>query len=423
MKNTLKKILGLLFFVLLFVQTIGVFADDISDDENVLITDLQDPEYYKNNEVSSYSLEEESSFEVSDCRTKDAILGCDVSKWQGTIDWNKAKRAGINFAIIRIGYRGRTDGRLYEDNMYKKNIQGAIEAGIKVGVYFYSEAITEAEAIEEADFLINRVNGYQISLPLVIDYEGFNINERLGQANLSKDQHTKIVSAFCEKVKKSGYVPMIYGSATYFVDYMDGENLCKKYLIWSAAYSHEPSYYNSVTYDFWQYTDKGDGFKYGMSSEYLDMDYWYCDDSMGVATNPSEKIIYRLYYPATGEHLYTPDANEAMVLSTNYGWKHEGVAWIAPTKGTAVYRLYNPILGNHLYTSDMNEVNVLTSKHGWLKDNNGNPIFYSGGNVSIYRVYNAGLKGMHHYTIDKNEYNVLTKYGWVQENIAFKALR
>lgn len=134
----------------------------------------------------------------------------------------------------------------------------------------------------------------------------------------------------------------------------------------------------------------------------------------------ADSYVYRLYNPRNGEHLYTTDANERDVLFFNRGWGYEGDGWVAPDQGTPVYRLYNRGLQNHLYTSDLNEVNVLTSRHGWTKDNNGKPVFYSGGETNIYRVYNPKLRGLHHWTTDANEYNVLPRHGWRQEGVKFK---
>ncbi|HFU4360980.1 TPA: excalibur calcium-binding domain-containing protein [Streptococcus suis] len=131
--------------------------------------------------------------------------------------------------------------------------------------------------------------------------------------------------------------------------------------------------------------------------------------------------IYRLYNRQNGEHLYTTDANEKDVLYNQHGWGYEGIGWNAPDSGTPVYRLYNAGLQNHLYTSDTNEVTVLTSKHGWISDNNGKSVFYSGGTVPIYRVYNFKLRGLHHWTTDLNEYNILPSHNWTQEGVKFYA--
>ena len=138
---------------------------------------------------------------------------------------------------------------------------------------------------------------------------------------------------------------------------------------------------------------------------------------------PEAKPIYRLYHPITGEHLYTTDRNEKDVLYQQRGWGYEGIAWYAPGEGKPVYRLYNAGLMNHLYTSDTNEVKVLTSRHGWKSDNNGRPVFYSGGTVKIYRVYNYRLRGLHHWTTDEYEYSVLPRHGWTQEGNVFHGER
>ena len=146
-------------------------------------------------------------------------------------------------------------------------------------------------------------------------------------------------------------------------------------------------------------------------------------DTSSTIGHQTKVTIYRLYCPVNGEHLYTTDANEKNVLSSWYGWTYEGVGWTAPDSGIAVYRLYNPGLKNHLYTTDKNEVKVLTSQHGWQLDNNGEPLFYSGGSKPIYRLYNEGLAGMHHLTTDYNEYSVLPGHGWKQEGVALYALQ
>ena len=133
--------------------------------------------------------------------------------------------------------------------------------------------------------------------------------------------------------------------------------------------------------------------------------------------------VYRLYAASTGEHLYTTDFNEVSVLTSKYNWTYEGTAWYAPKTGVPVYRLFNAGLNNHLYTSDTNEVSVLTSEHGWVADNNGNPLFYSGGTVNIYRLYNEPLNGMHLLSTDENEYNTLPDYGWEQEGVKLLAVK
>lgn len=133
--------------------------------------------------------------------------------------------------------------------------------------------------------------------------------------------------------------------------------------------------------------------------------------------------VYRLYTPVNGEHLYTTDWNEVQVLALRNGWIYEGIGWYAPSTGKPVYRLYNDGLRNHLYTTDTNEVKVLTTRHGWKMDNNSKPLFYSGGQVGIYRLYNEKLNGMHLLTTDANEYKVLPSHGWQQEGTKLAAVK
>lgn len=138
--------------------------------------------------------------------------------------------------------------------------------------------------------------------------------------------------------------------------------------------------------------------------------------------------VYRLYNSINGEHLYTTSQNEVLFLNQHNeengsNWGYEGIAWYSATIGTPVYRLYNNILCNHLYTSDQNEIDTLLKDSSWSIDNNGQPLFYSYGEIPIYRLYNKELFGMHHLTSDKNEYDTLPFYGWSQEDIALYAYK
>lgn len=140
------------------------------------------------------------------------------------------------------------------------------------------------------------------------------------------------------------------------------------------------------------------------------------------AADTPSVTVYRLYLEDNKEHLFTTDYNEVKVLTTQHGWTDEGVAWYAPKSGTAVYRLYNAELQNHLYTTDLNEIKVLTTKEGWTMDFDGQPLFFSGGSVPIYRLYNRELRGLHLWSTDTNEYKVLSTRGWTQEGVALYAV-
>lgn len=178
--------------------------------------------------------------------------GIDVSKWNGTIDWNAVANAGIDFAIIRVGYRGYSAGTLVEDPYFKQNIAGATKAGIKVGIYFFTQAITEAEAVEEASMAISLVSGYQLQLPIYFDTEDVDGNGRAD--NMSVATRTAITKAFCETVKNAGYMPGVYASTSWYNNQLNAAELAG-YDIWVAHYANVCGY--KGRYHMWQYTSSG----------------------------------------------------------------------------------------------------------------------------------------------------------------------
>ena len=221
---------------------------------------------------------------------KSVVAGIDVSYHQGDIDWEKVKAAGIDYAIQRVGYRAYRSGSLARDIKFSSYIEGAKKAGIKVGAYIFSQAISEDEAREEADFAIRQIKeaGYELDLPLAIDceYAAEGVG-RLYEANLSKEQMTNVASAFCERVESYGYEPMIYSSSSWFHSKMDGEKLGQEYLLWMARY-------NTHSYDadtesgrelyggkvnVWQCSSSA---KVNGISGNVDLDWFYLDQANGV---------------------------------------------------------------------------------------------------------------------------------------------
>lgn len=182
--------------------------------------------------------------------------GIDVSKYQENIDWNAVANAGIDYAIIRVGYRGYSVGSLVEDPWFKRHIEGATKAGLKVGVYFFTQAITQAEAIEEASMALSLVAGYRLQLPIYIDTEAVYGNDGSpGRANgLSTSERTAIVKAFCETVRNAGYMPGVYASTSWYNNQLKASQL-EMYAIWVAQYADACAY--KGRYDMWQYTSKG----------------------------------------------------------------------------------------------------------------------------------------------------------------------
>ncbi len=201
--------------------------------------------------------------------------GIDVAQFQGKIDWNTVKASGIEFAFIRVGYRGWGTGNLSEDSRAYENLKGAIDSGIQVGVYIYSQAITVEEAREEARYVLNRIRGYAVTLPVVMDFEYANdpstgrLTGRLYQANLSKKQATDICNAFLSEVSAAGYRGAIYANKGMLEKQLNADQLGGA--IWLAHYSTQSDYADD--YEFWQCTSSG--YVNGVPTQNVDLDYWY----------------------------------------------------------------------------------------------------------------------------------------------------
>ncbi|MDD3429712.1 MAG: GH25 family lysozyme [Oscillospiraceae bacterium] len=179
-------------------------------------------------------------------------IGVDVSKYQGNIDWNAVKNSGVSFAFIRVGYRGYSTGKIVEDPYFRKNIQGATAAGLKVGVYFFSQAITTAEAVEEASMVLEAVRGYNLAYPIAFDTEWVGDGARAD--NLSKSHRTSVAVAFCETIRNSGYRASVYASKSWFYNQLE-YNRVSNYIIWLAHYTNQTDF--AHRYDIWQYTSSG----------------------------------------------------------------------------------------------------------------------------------------------------------------------
>lgn len=177
--------------------------------------------------------------------------GIDVSLYQRHIDWEKVAAAGIDFAIIRCGFRGCISGRLAEDSCFKRNIEGAKKAGIKVGVYFFTQALNEKEAEEEAHMVLSLCEGYTLELPVFIDSE----NAVNGRANgLDRERRTKVTKKFCDTILKNGYEAGVYASKCWYYSKLNTAEL-EKYCIWVAQYNTECDYTGKAEY--WQYSSRG----------------------------------------------------------------------------------------------------------------------------------------------------------------------
>ena len=178
-------------------------------------------------------------------------MGIDVSKWNGSIDWNAVKNSGVSYVIIRCGYRGSSSGALVEDPKFKTNIKGATAAGLKVGVYFFTQATDEIEAIEEASMVLEMIDDYKISYPVFLDVEASG-----GRGDkIDAEERTAVIKAFCETIEDSGYTAGVYANKTWYEKKMNADELTK-YKIWLAQYAAQPTY-TETRIDMWQYKETG----------------------------------------------------------------------------------------------------------------------------------------------------------------------
>lgn len=298
-----KKVVGIAFgvvFVILVAVSvfwIGYGATKDKDKDNSEFVSTEDSELTEdteNSELLSTEIESESETEIVEeedpqsalggnmtnqngasvnisqvveklptNETQELTLGIDVARYQGTIDWKKVAESGVDFAIVRVGYRTLKTGEIVADTNAKYNMQEAAKYGIKVGAYFFSTAVTKEEAVEEANWVANYIAKYQITYPVVYNCEGFDDPENR-QYSLTKTQRTDIAIAFLDKIVERGYSPMFYASKSEMESDAKWETsrLQSKYKIWVAQYPSTPypqtaksSY--SGKHDMWQYTDNG----------------------------------------------------------------------------------------------------------------------------------------------------------------------
>lgn len=204
---------------------------------------------------------------------KDKAYGVDISHHNGKVNWKTLKNE-VDFAIIRVGYRGYQNGAVCIDKNAKKNLRAANDAGIPVGVYFYTQAVNEDEAREEARACLDVIKKYDISLPVFYDFEYPTSNGkhtgRLFEAGLTKKENSRLINAFCTEIEDAGYQSGVYASSFMYKSNFKMSELNKSIYIWVADYN--PSVTYNGDYDLWQFSDKGqvNGVK-----KRVDENYWY----------------------------------------------------------------------------------------------------------------------------------------------------
>lgn len=183
-----------------------------------------------------------------------ARAGIDVSYSQGDIDWAAVAADGVDFAIIRLGYRGYTQGALNTDTCYEANFQGARDAGLDVGVYFFSQALTPEEAQEEAQFVLDTLNGSPLEYPVVFDWEFITHDSEARTHGMDGETLTQCAAAFCQVIEEGGYTPAVYFNRDMGYLYYDLSQL-DQYPFWLADYDSVPDFY--YRFQLWQYTHTG----------------------------------------------------------------------------------------------------------------------------------------------------------------------
>lgn len=205
--------------------------------DNISLNDLDSSKFYNKNNFKYYD---------------NSLVVIDVSSHQDEIDWKKVKDSGVDGVMVRVAYRGYTEGQIYEDSYFKYNIQEALNNNLKVGIYFFSQAINENEAIEEAEYTYNLIKNYDITLPVAFDWEIINENNSRTK-DFSSNKLTSIARSFCDKIKNKGYQPMIYFNQYLGYTYYDLSEFsdCK---FWYVEYDDTPNF--TYKFDMWQYTEK-----------------------------------------------------------------------------------------------------------------------------------------------------------------------
>lgn len=232
-------------------------AETVTIDDSEMGTVVIEPvEGAETNPYTEQGLKKDKNgyYEYYENGEKISHLGVDISEYQGDVDFEKLKAAGAEFVILRIGGRYYGDeGKLYEDSAFDTYYEQAKAAGLKVGAYFFSQAASEADAKEEADAAIKKLNGRALDYPLALDWENIG-DEPARTDDITGDELTLIAKAFCDEAESAGYKSIVYAnSSQMFVSY--DFNTMKDYDFWLADYRDFPTmYYN---FDMWQYSDEG----------------------------------------------------------------------------------------------------------------------------------------------------------------------
>ncbi len=351
MKRYLKRFLTLVLTAGLVLGCVSVegFAAETKGTEDTdsgeEITDVaetseleplpDDPEYALLNHQEA--VEEDNGIATLSLKSTGEITawGIDVSYYQGDIDWAKVKKAGVDFAIIRVGYRGGSEGELHKDTKAEQNLQGAIDAGIQVGAYFFSTALNETEALEEAKYTVDIIKNYEITYPVAYDCEGY-YTSGYRDYGLSSAQRSKNADTFLNYVESCDYAGILYENKSNLSDgQWELDTLAERYAIWVAQYPYYNTDSKTLYSSYQQAVDKS------ASTSYTgDYQFWQFTSSGSVdgITGNDGKVDLDFEYKTTGSissQLATPVLKSATASSsgTQISWDS-----VSGAKGYAVFR-------------------------------------------------------------------------------------
>lgn len=370
-----KKIIGKIMFCvlavgMLFFMKESIFAET-RNQNGFLVDEAKEDPLYEKYHSSMQLMSGGSKYTIAQAKKKithqsgfsskyEKIYGIDVSKWQEEIDWEKAKADGVEFAVIRLGYRGMANGALALDPYFEKNIKGAHEAGVDVGIYFFTQALNTTEAKEEAKFCLKYLSDYKsyVTYPVIIDLEP--CGGRLDKANLSKSKKTAICETFCTTVEAAGYTGGIYCSKSMFLTWVDIASLEKEHYVWLAHYTDSTNY--ERRFDMWQFSSSCS--VKGISGN-VDMDVAYNLKTPAAPTNLNQTEIaedsltftwnnvvgadgYRVYqYDKNDNRENTYSTTEQSVtisgLSEGHTYRYKVRSYYTGADGTRKYSKYSPL--------------------------------------------------------------------------------
>lgn len=340
MKKVNKVISFLLAFIMLFTST-GVYASTKTRSKYTGIT-------YTHN---------------SKFKNKELVYGMDVSQHNGKINFKKAKRDGIEFVFIRVGYTGYTKSSfsLNLDKKYKTYIKDATKAGLKVGVYWYSQSTKVSEAKKEAKALLKAIKGYSITMPVVFDYEFADTKKgRLDSAKLSKTNMTANALAFLNTVSNAGYDACIYASENFLEEHLYANQISSNFKVWLANYSSKTNYKGD--YEFWQHTAKGR--VSGMRGN-VDINFWYKGENstyLGTQVYTGAPIECGVYAAIDGKALVeNVDYTLTYSNNVNVGTAHITLNGIGEHKGLKQNYTFN------IVPDKVKNVKYISSKNTSLK--------------------------------------------------------